>query len=295
MRTSTATKLQILRENPNVIAVYDEPSSTGTRLHILVDHTGLTQAVSLPTALRDKPLTVAATKPFTTLTLPRALADTACYDEPVPGGVQIQPRGLPWVGTFGAPCSYLNEHRERRWGILSNWHVLSSGQAQQGHPIHQPVDSYPALATLDQYLPVSPSQTNTFDAALADAKLDGLHTISEKIHFTGYFSSEITPPTIGMHVRKTGRTTGLTAASCTAVGACVRVSYGDFTADFCGQAIFANNRTPFSAPGDSGSLILQDDSFQPTALLFAGNDELTVGSPLEPIKQHFSLSFHFPE
>jgi len=295
MKITSQAKLQILRDNPHVIAVFDLPAANGPRLHVLIDRSSVPHPLNLPAALRETRVIVRGTRPFKTLILPRAQADTTCYDEPVPGGTQIQPAGLPWVGTFGAPCSYRNIDGNRRWGILSNWHVLCSGKAAKGHPIHQPVDSYPPLATLDRYLAVSPNQLNTFDAALANAKLDGKHTIANQINFTGAFSSEIAQPTIGMTVRKTGRTTGLTDASCTAIGACVRVSYGDFTAEFCGQAIFASAQTTFSAPGDSGSLILDQDSFQPTALLFAGNDELTVGSPLGPIVSRFSLSFKFPE
>jgi len=295
MPTDTQTKLQILRDNPHVIAVFDQPHTHLPPLEILIDHDSATRSVKLPTTLANHSITVRRTTKLKTLTLPKAQADTTCYNEPVPAGVQIQPDGLTWVGTFGAPCAYLNDDGDRRYGILSNWHVLSSGQAIRGHTIHQPTDHFPALATLDRYLPVGPDITNIFDAALADAKIDGKHTIATQIHFTGEFSHEIKQPTIGMNVRKTGRTTGLTLATCTAIDACVRVSYGDFTASFCGQAIFENGAGPFSAPGDSGSLILTASPFHPCALLFAGNDELTVGSPLAPIVDHFSLSFKFPE
>ena len=39
---------------------------------------------------------------------------------------------------------------------------------------------------------------------------------------------------------------------------------------------------PFSAPGDSGSLIVTQGGNQPVALLFAGGDGLTIGSPIDP-------------
>jgi hypothetical protein len=96
-------------------------------------------------------------------------------------------------------------------------------------------------------------------------------------------------------VSKRGRTTGLTHATCKATGAAVKVSYGSFTATFTGQAIFENPDKPFSAAGDSGSLILHTQSKMPTALLFAGNDKQTIGSPIGPIRDTFNLSFHFPE
>jgi len=39
----------------------------------------------------------------------------------------------------------------------------------------------------------------------------------------------------------------------------------------------------FSASGDSGSLIVNSQTAQPVALLFAGNSTTTVGNPIQPV------------
>jgi hypothetical protein len=43
----------------------------------------------------------------------------------------------------------------------------------------------------------------------------------------------------------------------------------------------------FSAPGDSGSLIVTQDTADPVALLFAGSDQNTAGNPVGPILSFF--------
>jgi hypothetical protein len=88
------------------------------------------------------------------------------------------------------------------------------------------------------------------------------------------------PATLGMSVRKSGRTTGLTTGEITVLDATVDVSYGPFQiARFEGQIVSG----PMSSPGDSGSLLVAGDSLLAVGLLFAGSDQTTVYNPIQAV------------
>ena len=53
-----------------------------------------------------------------------------------------------------------------------------------------------------------------------------------------------------------------------------------YQAHFVGQFSIAPG--PFSAPGDSGSLVVAQGTNQPVGLLFAGGDGLTIAKPIDP-------------
>jgi hypothetical protein len=295
MPLTNADKLAILAANPHAYAVYDRPDANGPDIILHVDRDPAAQTIHLPQHLVIRHVAIHTGTPYTDLRLPAALADTICYNEPIPAGVQVQPYAQNWVGTLGLNCRFTNKDGRLRWGCLSCWHVLCPTNPKRGHPIHQPLDTQPAFAHLDAWVDVSKTEANKFDAALADAKIDNLHSVGPEIHLIGKPYPTGRMPAIGDSVTKSGRTTGLTNATCTAINAAVKVSYGTFTATFIGQAVFANPDTPFSAAGDSGSLILHATSKMPTALLFAGNDQQTIGSPIGPIRDHFNLNWIFPE
>lgn len=292
---SSQQKLYILHHNPHVIAVWQQPLKKGPRVVVVIPKHHHSTSLKLPADVDDEDVEICISAPFFDLRLPLKLADEICYNEPIPGGVQIQPRGANWVGTLGAACSFDSQTGYRRFGILSNWHVMCPSPTEHRHPIHQPQDFQPTMAHLEDWEAVNPDRANYYDAAVADAMIDGLHTIGPLINCVGTIDPEMIDPQMNMPVTKCGRTTGLTHAQCVAVDAAVKVGYGDFTANFTDQAIFENKEVPFSAPGDSGSLILEGEAFRPTALLFAGNAQLTVGSPIKTIAARFNLSFHFPE
>ncbi len=82
----------------------------------------------------------------------------------------------------------------------------------------------------------------------------------------------------GMDVIKSGRTTGVTMGTVLSVNTTVNVNYGDDcgTAQFVGQI----SVTPgtFSAGGDSGSVVLDEDTLKPVGLLFAGSPAVTIAN-----------------
>ncbi|MEO1644614.1 MAG: hypothetical protein AAFR67_05470 [Chloroflexota bacterium] len=91
------------------------------------------------------------------------------------------------------------------------------------------------------------------------------------------------PPTLGMRVRKYGRTTEYTEGTVTLINATIDVAYstliGRRTARFTGQVM----TTGMSAGGDSGSLIVAGDSQDAVGLLFAGSGATTIFTPIERV------------
>lgn len=122
--------------------------------------------------------------------------------------------------------------------------------------------------------PTDQEQENLVDAALAlpigDLVLD------PRIIDIGGPPLGIVQPRLGMHVIKSGRTSGITEGRVMQVNATVNVKYGGETARFTNQIMLS----PFSQRGDSGSLLM-DYERNAVGLLFSGSDVITVASPIE--------------
>ena len=87
-----------------------------------------------------------------------------------------------------------------------------------------------------------------------------------------------------MQVHKFGRTTSYTVGRVTSIDTDVTVGYetGNFT--FQEQIIIVGrNRHPFSAAGDSGSLILERGTNKAVALLFAGSSSHTIANHIDDV------------
>lgn len=87
------------------------------------------------------------------------------------------------------------------------------------------------------------------------------------------------PATLGMTVRKMGRTTGFTTGRVTLLNATVDVAYGTRTARFTGQVI----TEAMSQGGDSGSLIVDGTENKAVGLLFAGSNLATIFNPIQAV------------
>jgi hypothetical protein len=174
--------------------------------------------------------------------------------------------------------------RDRKTGtvlILSNNHVLANeNAAAMGDDVIQPGDvdggTRPAdtIGALERFVKLKEVGANLVDAAVANfkktIKYDGL-TITGLGKLAGLgpdFLDEGTP------VAKLGRTTGLTRGRVTAFELDnVVVAYDLGNLRFDNQIeIEGAGADPFSAGGDSGSLIVDDD-IKAVALLFAGGDQ----------------------
>jgi hypothetical protein len=94
-----------------------------------------------------------------------------------------------------------------------------------------------------------------------------------------------------MAVKKSGRTTGLTRGTISALNVTVDISYGSGkSARFTNQTLV----TPggFIAAGDSGSLMVEDVDVNPRAvgLLFAGGSTTAIANPINNVLDAFGVS-----
>ncbi len=182
--------------------------------------------------------------------------------------------------------------------ILSNNHVLArSDQATIGEDITQPglVDDNcdpnkgALVATLTGFLPLSSSSTNA-DAAIASVNNGAVNPSGAILGLGPLVNGALQPappgisssggmgesPAVGMTVAKSGRTTGLTCGSISAIDASVEVSYYKdccgtqpyLTKTYSNQVEITGNQ--FTDAGDSGSLVVDTSNAEPVGLFFAG-------------------------
>jgi hypothetical protein len=227
---------------------------------------------------------------------PRALP-TDRWPRPVPIGVSSGLADFA-TGTLGARVT-----NGTNVYALSNNHVFAGvNTASIGDPITQPgpddggSDPGDRIATLADYQQIDfNGGDNVMDAAIALTTAGDVGTATPP---DGYGAPSTTPTaaTIGMGVQKYGRTTGLQQGTVQDVNLAVDVCYfplGDFC--FPGyEARYVNQIAvspgTFSAPGDSGSLMVTQGGNQPVALLFAGDGTLTIGNPITPVLQRFNVT-----
>lgn len=172
--------------------------------------------------------------------------------------------------------------------ILSNNHVLARGdQAVAGEDVSQPglIDSNCNVSTVvADFTGASPLGSNV-DAAVAQLR-PGLMDSTGFIEDIGVPSSAVVNPSVGLGVAKSGRTTGFTTGTIASINTSVNVQYQKscgqgkkFVVSYTNQVVV--NSSTFSAGGDSGSLIVTNNSaHNPVALLFAGSSTTTIGNPI---------------
>jgi hypothetical protein len=191
------------------------------------------------------------------------------------------------AGTIGAGAYDLTPYPgiPPRYYILSNNHVLAnSNDASIGDPILQPgaYDGGTApgdvIGRLARFVPIKfDGSCNYVDCALAEVPF---HTLDRDIYWNGTPASLAKAATVGMSVKKTGRTTNFTTGTVTAIAATVNINYGGGkVAKFCNQIVTTN----MSAGGDSGSLVLDLDN-NPVGLLFAGSSVAMIMNPIAAVQ-----------
>ena len=187
------------------------------------------------------------------------------------------------AGTFGA----LVKRGTRRF-ILSNNHVLADENGLPlGSPIFQPGlldDGNPntdQVAQLSTFVQLQVTDPNVVDGAIAEV-LNNV-PVTNSILVIG-------PPQGAaaaqqdMVVHKFGRTTGYTVGRITSINTDVVVDYELGALEFNDQIIIIGlNNQPFSAAGDSGSLIVERNSSQAVGLLFAGSSSHTIANHIEDV------------
>jgi hypothetical protein len=216
---------------------------------------------------------------------------------PAPGGVSVGHVNVT-AGTLGSRAIGLTAPWDNRHLVLSNNHVLANSNAGRvNDSIIQPGAAdggrSPAdqIAVLARWVPITfGGAANFVDAAIGWAWHDRIR--GEQYYLSGgsaaYYRTGTAPlaASLGMIVGKSGRTTGLTQGRVTQIGVSVNVSYpGGGVALFRNQiAIESVSSSPFSAGGDSGSLIWQwANGVLPVGLLFAGGGNVTFANPIGPV------------
>ncbi len=208
---------------------------------------------------------------------------------PAPGGISVGHYQIT-AGTLG--CLVIGQAgTQTRLRCLSNNHVLANTNAGPlGAPILQPGPydggQNPAdqIAILERFVPINfaGGAINYIDAAIGwcwpDRVRRELMYLSNNQPVFFRMGGGVVAPAVNMLVGKTGRTTQLTQGRITAINVTVNVNFGGgrvghFRDQFSVQSVNAN---PFSAGGDSGSVVWQWVQGLPAVgLLFAGGGGTT--------------------
>lgn len=213
------------------------------------------------------------------------------YHNPVPAGVSC---GHPSItaGTWGTPpLKWNGEHV-----VLTNAHVAAPpGKAEPGDDVYQPGPhdgGTESVGSLRDFSEISKTEANISDSALFST--NHRETKPEILELGGI--QRFGEPTFDDTVQKSGRTTGLTDSSLVArnISANIRGYFPNETVKFEGVDAYE----PFSAGGDSGSLILtqRNGDNVGVGLLFAGSSQVTLAIPIKSVLEvHGELEPAFPD
>src|SRR6266496_1436599 len=187
--------------------------------------------------------------------------------------------------------------------ILSACHVLEGDKvlggnnriAQTGDPVIQAglIDEQcnrnlaQTVGTLVKRMSLATSNTDCAIATVAG----GMVRTDGAILGIGTISHNTPAASLNQHVKKSGRTSGLTHSHVSGLNATVRIAFtnecngGTYYKTFSGQIVVANPSSGFLRAGDSGSLMVQDTSPNPRAigLLFAGNNTEAFANPIDQV------------
>lgn len=226
---------------------------------------------------------------------------TARFGRPVPIGVSTGHVNIT-AGTIGARVT----DGSGNVSALSNNHIYANtNQASIGDSVLQPgpVDGGTApadtIGNLSAFVPIlfhpseGPIPTNTVDAAIA-ASSTGLLGNATPSNGYGLPKSQTAQAVFNGKVQKYGRTTGLTKGFVWAINSTVDVYYSKTqVARFVGQIVLkGQSKGGFSAPGDSGSLVVTT-SRNPIGLLFAGTQapyDYTWANPIGDVLASFGVT-----
>jgi hypothetical protein len=221
------------------------------------------------------------------------MADTGTYD-PVKGGISIGPcravGGYIYAGTLGAVVKDIKTGNPL---LLSNFHVMCIDNTWNiGDDMCQPsrIDTGSC-----------PNNTiGSIQRAVLSANVDGAVA---SLQGRGYACQIVdigdvtgtTSATLGMSVRKRGRTTGLTFGSVDSISLSVNLDYGDglgvhtltnqigLVPDTAHNALFGDH-------GDSGSVVV-DDTGNVVGLYFAGSTDGTgVANPIAAVLSELNIT-----
>ncbi len=262
-----------------------------------------TNVAGIPATLDGKPVHVVVTGLIRALRSaklkkPKNRVDrTTRFERPVPIGIST---GHPDITAGTIACRVTDG--ENVYVVSNNQVFANENRATNTDPVLQPgvFDGGKVISDvigqLSFFVPIVFEQTaaNKVDAAIA---LTDKEKVTSFTPVDGYGSpkSQTIEPYLGMLVKKYGRTTGLTKGKIEALNATVDVQYDAGVARFVNQIIIMPGN--FSAPGDSGSLIVRDvrgrratGDLRPVGLLFAGNSIVTIANQIDDVLDAFGVT-----
>ena len=303
-----------LMADPEVIGTATGLTDDG-RLAVLVLVTTEKASKGLPATLDGVPVKAMKTEPIRAYKKPPPVTEEdpkSRLDRPIKlgcsGGNALDlANGYCCSGTLGSLIT-----KSGKFYILSNSHVLAGDfassatdpdVAQIGDPINQPglIEVGCQNITADYVANLSSLSTlNTsynIDAAIAEI-MTGQDRTDGYILEIGTLSATTATHYIGMPVKKSGRTTGLTREDISGLNATITVGYEDecagtaFTKVFTGQILINQRASKFLNSGDSGSLMVEDVATNPSAvgLLFAGSSRTAIANPINDVLSHFGAT-----
>lgn len=215
--------------------------------------------------------------------------------DPMVAGISIGRSVENSAGTLG---SWAFDNVTSDAYLLSNWHVLDGNKVfVSGTPIVQPgrrdggdVDD-DAVAVLHRI-----GLTRRTDAAVA--RLTGQRALRREALGLGPIA-DIGDPALGLAVRKSGKTTGVTRGIVTDIGATVKIlgefpdhvldpEFPELGARFVDQIVI-EGPAPLSDFGDSGSVWI-DDSNWLIGLHFAGSPGLAAANRMQAVVDTLGIS-----
>jgi hypothetical protein len=257
---------------------------------------------------------------------------TGTYRSPLPCGVTVGDNDECASGSIGAIVTssrtsstnttyggavtvYRNQYS---WGsntpkyMLSCNHVFANensatGTNQQDQPGRYDVNcsTSGAVGKLHSwnFIKHTRNTTNYYDAALAECNpgLSGgwspamMSNASTTPYTLSYTPANTTvAPSVGMPIKKTGRTSGYNTGTIAGINVTITVGYTHFNAVFVDQ-IYVSNGTYIQA-GDSGSMSVVNNSGgtndgDPVGLDFAGSSSASFMNRMDHIANDFGLSF----
>ena len=216
------------------------------------------------------------------------------FNRPVPIGVSTGNAGECSSGTIGCRVidgsGYVYALSNNHVYALENTALLGSEVLQPGLVdtgcVYNPDN---VIGNLSDYVSIRfhPRAKNKVDAAIAITTADLVGTATPGGEYTP--SATTAAAYVGQPVKKCGRTTGLTYGTVDGINATVRIQYSSGIAQFVEQIVIIPGT--FSDSGDSGSLIVTDDTAcNPVGLLFAGSSSITVANPIDYVLDAFNVT-----
>lgn len=127
-------------------------------------------------------------------------------------------------------------------------------------------------------------KTNVVDCAVAKPVNDVI--IRDEIFEFGQIAG-VKDAKVGMAVKKSGRSTGVTHSLVLATDVIVKVALGNREYGVFADQVLAG---PMSMPGDSGALVLTEDNYA-VGLLFAGSEQVTMFNRITNVLDALNIIF----